>query len=106
MWPLYPTRRSGPSRELNARQRRQQARGGPAWPDAVNALRRALEWQAEIGGGDISRADIARREGVTRARVTQVLKLLDLDADVQEALLDGEVVWSINRALREVGARP
>jgi hypothetical protein len=102
---LYPSRRSGPGRPLSARKRRQQARGGPAWPDAVNALRQALEWQAEVEAGDINKAGIAKREGVTRARVTQIMKLLNLDEEVQEALLDGEVVWSINQALREAGAR-
>lgn len=70
---------------------------------AVNALRLALGWQAEIETGGITRADIARREGLSRARVTQVMALLDLPDDVQQQLLDGDERWSIRRALREAG---
>jgi hypothetical protein len=33
------------------------------------------------------RAELARREGVTRARVTQITKLLGLAPDIQEAIL-------------------
>jgi len=70
---------------------------------AVNALRLAQGWQAEIEAGGITRADIARREGLSRARVTQVMALLGLPADVQARLLDGQEQWSIREALREVG---
>ena len=51
----------------------------------------------------MTRAGIARREGLSRARVTQVMALLDLPADVQQRLLNGEERWSIRTALREVG---
>lgn len=70
---------------------------------ALEALCLAQTWQAEIEAGGITKADIARREGLSRARVTQVMALLDLPDDVQQRLLDGEEQWSIRRALREVG---
>jgi len=71
--------------------------------DATDALRLAHQWRAEIEANGITRADIARREGLSRARVTQAMALLDLPDDVQQRLLDGEEQWSIRQALRELG---
>ena len=43
----------------------------------IPALARALEFQALLDAGTLNtRADIARRYGVSRARVTQVMRLL------------------------------
>lgn len=42
----------------------------------LRTLRRALEWQSEIEAGNFTRAQIARREGLSRAAVTQSLRLL------------------------------
>ncbi len=44
---------------------------------APTALKRAIEWQRQLAAGQVrSRAAIARREGLTRARVTQIMNLL------------------------------
>ena len=44
---------------------------------APTALKRAIEWQRQLDAGQVrSRAAIARREGLTRARVTQIMNLL------------------------------
>jgi len=44
---------------------------------APTALKRAVEWQRQLTLGLVrSRAAIARREGLTRARVTQIMNLL------------------------------
>jgi DNA-binding NtrC family response regulator len=44
----------------------------------LHSLRTAVEWQIELDTGKVkSRADIARREGLTRAAVTQKMRLLD-----------------------------
>ena len=64
-----------------------------------------MTWAAEIEAGQVSQADIARREGLSRARVTQLLSMLDLGPEQQEALLRGHLMWSIRRALKEVGNR-
>ena len=57
-------------------------------PPVVETLRKALDWRRELDTGAIaSQADIARREGLTRARVTQVLILLRLCPDIQKAIL-------------------
>lgn len=47
-----------------------------------------IEWQALLASGKIaSQADIARREGITRARVTQVMGMLRLAPEIQEQIL-------------------
>ena len=76
-------------------------------PPAAEALRRALAWQEEIDRGEATRAEIARRERITRARVSQVMSLLDLPDDVKQKLLadDQETKgWSIRRAIRTAKA--
>ena len=73
---------------------------------AGDALRLASKWQEDIEVQGMSRADIARRERLTRARVTQIMALLDLSEDLQAMLLGGDEKvedWSIRRALSEVG---
>lgn len=72
-------------------------------PPAAEALRKAMAWQQEIEAGAMTRARIARRERVTRARITQVMALLDLPEDVRDRLLaEAEDVkgMSIREALR------
>jgi hypothetical protein len=54
----------------------------------VELLRKAVEWQAILESGKISnKADIARREGFTRARVTQVMGMLRLAPEIQQHIL-------------------
>lgn len=57
-------------------------------PRVVELLRKALEWQTLLESGQLSnQAAIARREGVTRARVTQVMGLLRLTPEIQNHIL-------------------
>lgn len=65
---------------------------------AGEALARVRHWQAEIDLG-CSRAEIARREGLSRARVTQLFRLLELPDDTRQQLLDGGRNLSIRAAL-------
>jgi len=52
----------------------------PKKPRVVELLRKAIEWQTLLDSGKIAdQAEIARHEGVTRARMTQVLDLLGLN---------------------------
>jgi hypothetical protein len=61
---------------------------GPKLPRVVELLRKALEWQGLLESGETSnQAAIARREGITRARVTQVMGLLRLAPEIQEHIL-------------------
>ena len=69
---------------------------------AAEALKTATAWRAEMDRTGLRQADIARRERLTRARVTQIMSLLELPEDTKAMLLDGEGEdWSIRRALRE-----
>jgi len=57
----------------------------PKTPRVVELLRKAVEWKALLeSGGMVSQAEIARREGITRARVTQVMGMLRLAPEIQE----------------------
>jgi hypothetical protein len=60
----------------------------PKTPLAVQLLRKAIEWQGLIESGEVrNRAEIARREGITRARVTQVMGMLRLAPGIREEIL-------------------
>ena len=81
---------------------------GPAVPTgpspASKALEKAIRWQKVIESEGITRAEVARREGCTRARVTQLMKLLTLEESLKERLLtaDADLTgWTIRRAIRE-----
>ena len=47
-------------------------------PTIVELLDRAEAIRAAISGEGVNQAEVARREGLTRARVTQLLHLLEL----------------------------
>ena len=48
---------------------------------------RARSWQAELAGNpSLRRADIARREGLTRARLTQLLTLNRIHPDALQQI--------------------
>jgi hypothetical protein len=60
----------------------------PRTPRVVELLRKAIEWQALLESGEASnQAAIARREGITRARVTQVMGMLRLAPEIQQHVL-------------------
>ena len=60
----------------------------PKTPRVVELLRKAVEWKALLDSGEVAtQADIACQEGITRARVTQVLGLLRLAPEIQEHIL-------------------
>jgi hypothetical protein len=60
----------------------------PRTPLVVGLLRKALEWQALLESGDIAnQSSIAQQEGITRARVTQVMALLRLAPEIQDHIL-------------------
>lgn len=86
--------------------RRQRRSRGPATnrKSAADALRQAMAWHEEIVAGNVRQADIAKREGLTRARVSQLMKLRQLPADEQKKLLEGAADASVKAALRLVGS--
>lgn len=55
----------------------------------VPPLVRAYEFQRLLDSGEVNtRAEIARRHGISRARVTQIMNLLRLPESVQEYLVE------------------
>lgn len=57
-------------------------------PKVVELLRKAIEWKTLLETGRIAtQADIARQEGVTRARVTQIMGMLQLAPEIREHIL-------------------
>ena len=60
----------------------------PKTPRVVELLRKAIEWQALIESGQLpNQAEVARREGITRARVTQVMGMLRLAPEIRKQIL-------------------
>ena len=48
----------------------------------------AMEWRRQVDAGEVqNKAEIARREGTTRARVTQVMSLLRLAPEFRKQIL-------------------
>jgi len=83
--------RSPPSRVVNTvgpvRQNPKPARE-PTPPRVVELLRKANEWKALLESGKIaSQAEISLREGITRARVTQIMGMLRLAPEILEKIL-------------------
>jgi hypothetical protein len=57
-------------------------------PRVVELLRKAIEWQRQLDAGEVaSQAEIARHEGITRARVTQIMALLRLAPEIQNHIM-------------------
>ena len=60
----------------------------PKTPRVAELLRKAIEWRALLKSGEVAtQAAIARREGLTRARVSQVMGLLRLAPEIQQHIL-------------------
>jgi len=73
--PVPPSRRKKAERRTATREVRKAA-----------LLQKAAEWRRQLDAGMVaSQADIARREGISRARVTQVMGLLRLAPGIRES---------------------
>ena len=60
----------------------------PKTPRVAELLRQAIAWRALLKSGEVAtQAALARREGLTRARVTQILGLLRLAPAIQHHIL-------------------
>ena len=78
----------------------------PKTPRVVELLQMAMEWQRQLDAGEVdTQAEIARREGTTRARVTQVTAMLRLAPEIREHIL--AMPESVGRpAMSERALRP
>lgn len=60
----------------------------PKTPRVVELLRKAIEWQALLESGKVtSQAEIARQQGISSARVTQIMGMLRLAPEIKEHIL-------------------
>jgi hypothetical protein len=67
-----------------ARERLRKSAGGKKRvPRVHERLAIAERWNERLAAGGVTRADLAREHGVSRARVTQVLKLLGLHPGIR-----------------------
>jgi hypothetical protein len=58
----------------------------------AGVLALAHRWNDLIRSGEVrDRAELSRLVGVSRARVSQVMRLLDLAPEIQDAVLGGEI---------------
>jgi hypothetical protein len=74
---------------LRLRNRKPEPPKEPKTPRVVEILRKAIEWRRRLDSGEVgSQTELARREGVTRARITQILMLLRLSPAIQRRILD------------------
>jgi len=61
---------------------------GPKTLRVNELLNKAMEWQRQLDAGEIqNKTEIARREGITRARVNQVMSLLRLAPEFRKQIL-------------------
>jgi hypothetical protein len=73
----------------------------------INPVGLAREWRASMEERGESRADLSRRLGVFRARVSQVMGILDLAPDVLDLLEQQSGRWMVSeRALRGLKCLP
>jgi len=79
----------------------------PKEPRIKELLQQALEWQELLDSGQVSsQAAIARLEGITRGRVTQIMALLNLSPNIQRHILNmpktAKRLPITERALRQI----
>ena len=66
-------------------------------PRVARILALAHRWNDLIRSGDVrDRAELSRLVGVSRARVSQVMRLLDLAPHIQEEILLGEAYGRVS----------
>ena len=99
-----------PPKVTRLRRKAEARRRPPTLPPVVNALQLAREYQRTIATREVeSRAELARRLGLSRARVTQVLYLMELAPEIQR-WIDGleptsERPLITERCLRHIARR-
>ncbi|MEN9786180.1 MAG: KorB domain [Pseudomonadota bacterium] len=80
----------------------------PARPQPQSVLARALAWQEHLHRTGATRADLARRLGVSRAWITQGMAILDVPAPVMDAMRRREAEGRpvTNGVWKQVKGRP
>ena len=74
----------------------------PRVPRIARLMALAVKFQDMVDRGEVrDYADLARLGYVTRARLTQIMNLLLLAPDIQEAFLDNSSAWRARSAITE-----
>jgi len=77
--------------------------GAPRIPRVTRLMALAIKFQDMVDRGDVrDYADLARLGYVTRARITQIMNLLNLAPDIQEELLATNPVMSPAASERKI----
>ncbi|MCW5976669.1 MAG: hypothetical protein KIT09_01265 [Bryobacteraceae bacterium] len=94
-----------PARQAAGRPKKTAAPAPPRIPRITRLMALAIKFQDMIDRGEVKDyADLARLGFVTRARVTQIMNLLNLHPDIQEQLLCARSAIPNERSLRSVVA--
>jgi hypothetical protein len=84
--------------------RAKQAAATPRVPRIARLMALAIKFQEMVDRGEVrDYADLARLGYVSRARITQIMNMLNLAADIQEELLTARTTLP-ERGLRQVAA--
>jgi len=77
-----------PHKPKTKRPRKRNERNSNEAPKILGLLETAAEWRRQLDSGELAnQAEIARREAVTRARVTQILALMKLAPEIRERII-------------------
>jgi hypothetical protein len=74
-------------------------------PPGPHPLHIAKQFQHQLETGSVNKAELARRHGMSRARVTQIMNLLNLESGIKEEILNmsqPEQVYFTERKLRKI----
>jgi hypothetical protein len=74
-------------------------------PPAPHPLNIAKQFQQQLETESVNKAELARRHGMSRARVTQIMNLLNLESRIKEEILNmsqPEQRYFTERKLRKI----
>ncbi len=94
-----------PARQAAGRPKKTAAPAPPRIPRITRLMALAIKFQEMIERGEVKEyADLARLGFVTRARMTQIMNLLNLAPQIQEELLFAEASLPTEHTLRRLAA--
>jgi hypothetical protein len=74
-------------------------------PPGPHPIHIAEKFQKQLEVGSVNKAELARRNGMSRARVTQIMNLLNLESRIKEEILNmpqSEQRYFTERKLRKI----
>lgn len=74
-------------------------------PPGPHPLQIAKKFQNQLDAGSVNKAELARKHGMSRARVTQIMNLLKIESKIKEEILNmsqPEQRYFTERKLRKI----